>query len=196
VRRAREVVVSDDVERWPRWGAWAYALLNGNPRSNREVVARAGPRAGLRVLDVGCGPGAAVRRAADAGADAIGVDPSPAMVDIATRRSRRHPTARFAVGHAADLPVDDAGVDVVWTIASLHNWPDVAAGLSELRRVLAPGGRLLVGERRLRSPGGHGMSPDEAADLCHELEEHGFADPMVSEVRLWPFRMVLVEARA
>lgn len=186
----------DGIERWPFVGAWLYSLVWGSPRSNREVVALAAPSAGTRVLDIGCGPGAAVRRAARAGADALGVDPSPAMVRIAERRSRRHPGASFAAGHAADLPVDDASIDVAWTIAAFHHWPDTDAGLSEVARVLAPGGRLLIGEKRLRKEGGHGLTPDGTTRLLADLERHGFGDATTTDVRLVALRMTIIEARA
>lgn len=186
----------DGIERWPLLGAWAYSLVSASPRSNREVVARVAPTPGTRVLDVGCGPGAAVRRAADAGAEAIGVDPSPAMVRIARRRSGRHPGARYLVGHAADLPVDDDAIDVAWTIAAFHHWPDTDAGLAEAHRVLAPGGRLLVGEKRLRKEGGHGLTPDGTTRLLADLERHGFRDATTTDVRLFALRMTIVEARA
>lgn len=185
-----------EIERWPLLGAWLYSLVARNPRSNREVVTHAGPLTGRRVLDVGCGPGAAVRRAANAGADALGVDPSPAMVRIAQRRSRRDPTARFAVGHAADVPVDDDTIDVAWTIAAFHHWPDADAGLAEARRVLAPGGRLLVGEKRLRREQGHGLTPAGATRLVADLERLGFRDATTTQVRVWPLTMTIVEARA
>lgn len=190
------MAAEDEVERWPLIGAWAYAVTSPNPRSNREVVTLADPRAGQRALDVGCGPGAAVRRAAAAGAEVTGVDPSPAMVRIATRRSRDHPNADFVVGHAADLPLEDHSVDVAWTIAAYHHWHDQAAGLDELHRVLAPGGRLLVGERRLRKSGGHGLSTDDATRLVADLGAHGFHDATTAEVRIWPWWTLVIEARA
>lgn len=190
------MAAEDEVERWPMIGAWCYSLLARNPRSNREVVALADPRPGQRALDIGCGPGAAVRRAAEAGAEVTGVDPSPAMVRIATRRSRDHPGASFVVGHAADLPLADDSVDVAWTIAAFHHWPDQAAGLEEVRRVLAPGGRLLVGERRSSKDGRHGLSTDEATRLVTDLGAHGFHDATIAEVRVWPRWLLVVEARA
>lgn len=190
------MAAEDEVERWPMIGAWAYSVTSPSPRSNREVVRLADLRPGQRALDVGCGPGAAVRRAAAAGAEVTGVDPSPAMVRIATRRSRGHPTAAFVVGHAADLPLEDDSVDVAWTIAAYHHWHDPAAGLDEVHRVLAPAGRLLIGERRLRKSGGHGLSTEDATRLVADLGAHGYHDATVTEVRIWPWRMLVVEAQA
>lgn len=189
------MAMDDEVERWPMIGAWFYSLVWGNPRTNREVVALAAPRPGIRVLDIGCGPGAGVRRAADAGAEATGVDPSPAMVRIASRRGRRHATAAFSVGHAAELPMADDSVDVAWTISAFHHWPDQAAGLAEVHRVLVPGGRLLVAEKRLSKPDGHGLSPDAATELVVNLEADGFRDAAITEVRIWPITMLVIEAR-
>lgn len=125
-----------------------------------------------------------------------GIDPSPAMIDVARRRSRRVSGARFAVGDAAHLPLADDSASIVWAVATYHHWPDPYAGLVEIRRVLRPGGRVLIGERRLRRPGGHGLSEDDAGSTAALLRELGFRDVAVRPHRLRLVAMLVVGGTA
>jgi ubiquinone/menaquinone biosynthesis C-methylase UbiE len=135
---------------------------------------------GDRVVDVGCGPGTAVRRAARLGVPVIGVDPAPAMLRVARMLTGRSGTARYAPGTAEALPLPDGSVSALWTIASVHHWTDPDAALEEARRVLGPAGRLVAIERRsppgARGHASHGWTDEQArafADLCRK---HGFID--------------------
>jgi SAM-dependent methyltransferase len=110
-----------------------------------------------RVVDVGCGPGAAAREAARRGAAVIGLDPAPVMLTLARRLTRRDASITWTEGAAEAMPLPDGSATVVWSIATVHHWRDLDAGLSEVRRVLAPGGRLLAIERRTR-PGARGLA--------------------------------------
>jgi ubiquinone/menaquinone biosynthesis C-methylase UbiE len=146
-----------------------------------EQLSRLDP--GDRVVDVGCGPGTAVRRAARRGASVIGVDPAPVMLRVARILTRSSETVRYATGTAEALPVPDASVSVLWTIASVHHWADLDAALEEARRALSPGGRLVAIERRIR-PGAsghasHGWTDDQAAAFADLCQEHGFVDAEV-----------------
>src|SRR5262245_52200657 len=107
--------------------------------------------AGDAVADIGCGPGAAARRAARAGAPAVGIDPAPVMLRLARLLTWRpaHPV-RYAEGSAEALPLPGSSVSVVWAIASVHHWADLDAALHQARRVLKPGGRLVAIERLTR----------------------------------------------
>ncbi|MEU8344374.1 class I SAM-dependent methyltransferase [Spirillospora sp. NPDC048832] len=96
------------------------------------------------VLDVGCGPGHTTALLRELGADASGIDLSPAMIEIARRE---HPGARFEVGSMTDLDVADgslAGVLAWWSLIYIPDEavPDV---LGQFRQVLRPGGVLAVG---------------------------------------------------
>ena len=101
----------------------------------------AGVGAGMRVLDVGTGPGDAAAAAVARGADATGIDIAAAMVEIA---SRRHPEAVFVQGSATELPFADGSFDAaVGNLVILHvGEPERAA--QELVRVLVPGGRVAL----------------------------------------------------
>lgn len=65
-------------------------------------------------------------------------------------------------------------------MSSVHHWGDRAGGVAEARRVLAPGGRLLLAERRVdegaRGLGSHGLTPEQEAQLLLELKAAGFED--------------------
>ena len=95
------------------------------------------------VVDVGCGPGTAVRAAARRGATVTGVDPAPVMLSLA-RRLTRNSSITWREGAAESLPLPDGVATVLWSLSTVHHWHDIDAGLAEARRVLAPGGRLLA----------------------------------------------------
>ena len=95
------------------------------------------------VADLGCGPGHVARYLHDQGVRMLGIDLSPRMIDSARQRS---PDIEFRVGdmRALDLP-DGALAGIVAFYSLIHiGEPEMGATLRELRRVLAPGGLLLV----------------------------------------------------
>jgi ubiquinone/menaquinone biosynthesis C-methylase UbiE len=131
--------------------------------------------AGGRVLDVGSGPGhLALRLAGDHGLDVTGIDLDPAMIERAEANKARAAgggganaapadgegasadgaaTPTFVVADVAALPFPDESFDVVVSTMSMHHWDDAQAGLSEIARVLRPGGRALIWDlRRGRMP--------------------------------------------
>ncbi len=95
------------------------------------------------VLDLGCGTGLLTARIAEErpGARVVGCDFSAGMLGQAAARTS---AAVFVQGDAMHLPVRDASVDVVTCTESFHWYPDQERALAEMRRVLRPGGRLLV----------------------------------------------------
>jgi ubiquinone/menaquinone biosynthesis C-methylase UbiE len=167
-------------------GFLAAASMVAGGQSNARLAERLSElAAGDAVADIGCGPGTAARRAARRGASVVGVDPAPVMLRLArllTRRSTR--TVRYAEGSAEALPLPDASVSVAWSIASVHHWADLDAGLQEVRRVLKPGGRLVAIERLTR-PGArglacHGWTPEQASAFADRCLAHGFTQARVS----------------
>lgn len=150
-----------------------------------------------RVIDVGCGPGTAVREAARRGARAIGVDPAPVMLRLAEALTRNGAAISWAEGSAEDLPQPDGSATVLWCIATVHHWKDVGRGLTQARRVLVPGGRLLAIERRVR-PGAtglasHGWTDQQARSFSVQCRAAGFDDVRVEEHS--PGRRVLYVVR-
>ncbi len=133
-----------------------------------------------RVVDVGCGPGAAVRCAARRAATATGIDPDPAMLRLARwiTALRRSPNVDWLEGRAEKLPLADAQATVAWAINSVHHWEDRGAGIGEAWRILAPDGRLVLVERQAkpgaRGHAAHGLTRDQAEDLTRELTAAGF----------------------
>lgn len=95
-----------------------------------------------RILDVGCGSGALLRLLGSLRPDArlSGVDPAAAMVREALASTR----AAVVQASAEALPFGDGAFDLVVSSSSFSHWEDAAAGLGECRRVLGPGGALLV----------------------------------------------------
>jgi ubiquinone/menaquinone biosynthesis C-methylase UbiE len=176
---------------------WAMSL--GRGRSTRLVAELAGVGPGDRVVDVGCGPGLFLREAAERGATAVGVDPSSQMRRLALRRipPGLRPAVTVVDGTAEHLPLDGATATVAWAVASFHHWTDPDAGLAEVRRVLAPGGRLLVAERLAGRRGwfqGHALTWEAAERLAAQAEQAGFTEVTVARHRLGRRRQLVVVA--
>ena len=125
-------------------------LLSGNvDRRWRRLVAeklRPALDADSTVLDVACGTGDLSIVIAEAcGARVVGVDFCRPMLDIAARKSAEMSrTIPFVEGDALRLPFADEKFDAATIAFGLRNLSDVAGGLGELRRILKPGGRLVV----------------------------------------------------
>jgi SAM-dependent methyltransferase len=150
----------------------------------------AGIRAGERVLDLGCGEGAFTAELQRAGARAIGVEVAPTAV----RRAREHhPSLDFElVPFEGPLPFADGSFDLVWASEVIEHVADTARWLSELRRVLAPGGRVLLttpshgrlrlalgGIERYSDPVGDHLHLYTVRSLRELLQEFGFSEVKV-----------------
>jgi arsenite methyltransferase len=106
-------------------------------------------RAGERVLDIGSGPGylaCQMAEAVGAGGLVQGIDASPSMLEIARRRNCGPGAARVELdeGDAGSLPFPDASFDAAVSTQVYEYVADMPAALAEARRVLVPGGRLLI----------------------------------------------------
>ena len=134
--------------------AGRYDLVNDlmsfgfHRRWKRETVrlARDGARPPARVLDLCCGSGDLAFLAEKAGArEVVGVDFTFPMLAVARRRKlEAGRESRFVQADALALPFPDAAFDVVTVAYGLRNVADLPASLSEMRRVLAPGGRVAI----------------------------------------------------
>ena len=151
-----------------------------------------------RVVDVGCGPGTAAREAARRGAQVTGIDPAPEMLKLARRLTRRSPSIVWVDGVAEALPILDHSASVLWSMAAVHHWRDVDAGLAEAHRVLLPHGRLLAIERHTR-PGAtgwasHGWTQAQAEVFAERCRDAGFTDARVEAHALTRHRLILVRS--
>jgi len=137
---------------------WAHAYdlfatltTFGRASAMREQTADlAALRPGERVLEIGCGAGAVAQRAkARVGptGEVSGIDPSADMIGVAREKAARAGlTIDYRVAAVEALPYSDASFDVVLSSLMMHHLPDdlKATGMAEVRRVLKPGGRLLI----------------------------------------------------
>jgi ubiquinone/menaquinone biosynthesis C-methylase UbiE len=124
----------------------------------------------------------------------VGIDPSIEMLRVARTTSvmpgRHRRTVRFVEGTAEALPRPDRSATVLWSLATVHHWRDLDAGLAEARRVLRPSGRFLAIERRTTADAtgiaSHGWTADQAHELAARCEACGFRDLVVTEHDIGP----------
>lgn len=159
------------------------SMVAGRGSVARCAADLAGVTESDRVVDVGCGPGAAVREAARRGAEVSGIDPAPVMLRLARMLTARNERITWLEGAAESLPLADGGATVLWSISTVHHWPDLERGLAESFRVLTPNGRLLAIERR-RQPGttglaSHGWTDAQAKAFSELCSVAGFEDSRV-----------------
>ena len=108
-----------------------------------RIVSAAGVQPGEKTLDVACGTGNAAIRAAEAGAQVIGVDLAPELFDAARAEAAEAGVAvEWVQGDAEDLPFADRAFDVVLSTFGCMFAPRHAVAASEIARVLRPGGRI------------------------------------------------------
>jgi 2-polyprenyl-3-methyl-5-hydroxy-6-metoxy-1,4-benzoquinol methylase len=168
--------------------------------------------AGERVLDVGCGEGWFAAELARAGASVVAID----VAEEPLRRARERVPGLDARLVDADgpWPLDDASFDAVWAGETIEHVPDTAGWCSEARRVLTPGGRLLLStpdHGRLRAlwlacsrrafeahfdPCADHLRFYTRATLTRLLEEHGFQAVAVRAAAGPPGARRLLLARA
>jgi SAM-dependent methyltransferase len=117
-------------------------LINGY-YARPAILALAGEVAGRRILDAGCGSGPLSAALRDRGASLTGIDSSAKMLELARRRLGGDADLQVA-DLARPLPFPDGAFDDVIASLVLHYLEDWGLPLAELRRVLTPGGRLIV----------------------------------------------------
>jgi trans-aconitate 2-methyltransferase len=125
------------------------------------------PQAGERVLDVGCGTGQLTAEIARAGADVVGIDNSPAMIEQARGN---YPGLRFEVADVTGMPYR-AEFDAVFSNAVLHWVRDAEVAAGAIVRALKPGGRFVA------EFGGHGNNRVVLDAVYRAMEALGIAEP-------------------
>lgn len=163
----------------------ARLMNRGNRSLNDQAIARLDVQPGDRVLDLGFGGGLTFAPLWERGAKVVAVDHAEAMFAAAQARFADAVAAGRLELHEADvgrLPLADGAVDRVLTVNTVYFWSDLGAAFGEVRRVLTPGGRLVVAIRdmtvmqRLDPKVFTLRSPDE---LAAELRDAGFAQTEV-----------------
>jgi SAM-dependent methyltransferase len=171
----------------------------------RVLVESAALRPGERVVDVGCGTGNAALLAAALGARVIGVDPASRLLEVAREdAAARGLDAEFAVGDAAELPLDDGSADLVVSVFGVIFAPDPAAAVAELARVTSPSGRVVLSawipggaisqaarmargairEARGAPPPAPPFAWHEPGALAELFAPYGFGEPALARERL------------
>ncbi len=132
-----------------------------------DLLEAASIRPGERVLDVACGTGIATRLAQErVGSDGrvAGLDPNPGMLAVARQAAPPEPPIDWYEAPAEAIPLPDKGFDVVLCGMGLQFFSDKEAALSEIRRVLVDGGRLVA---NLPGP-----TPPPLEAMAQSLAEH------------------------
>ena len=173
--------------------------------ARRRAFLLRGAAGTARALDLGCGAGDFTAELTRSGVHAVGADIAQAAI---ARASRRHPGVEFQVIPLdGPLPFDDGAFELVWASEVIEHVADTAAWLSEVRRVLVPGGRLLLttpshgrvpvfvrGIERFSEPLGDHLHLYTRRSLAQVLDEFGFGSiriraagglPLVWRESLW-----------
>lgn len=150
-----------------------------------DLVGLAEPNPGERVLDVACGTGIVARTVAarvGPSGSVTGLDLNPAMLAMAREASSSvSPAIEWREGNALSLPFPDASFDLVFCEQALQFFADRSLALREMRRVIAPRGRLALSVFR-------GLEHHAVyASLCDALERH--AGPQAGSMMRSPFAL-------
>lgn len=127
-----------------------------------RVIDLLAPSLGERILDIGVGPGLLaydLARLVGESGGLAGLDPAPAMIAAAGERLAGMPQAQVVEGQAVDLPFADGAFDAAVATQVYEYVADMPRALSELHRVLRPGGRALILDTDWRSIVWHSSDP-------------------------------------
>jgi len=145
---------------------------------NDAVVARLDPQADETVMDIGAGMGAGSMVAARSGCMVMAIEPTPYMrriLGLRARLKRLQHRVHVIDGAAEATGVDDGSIDAAWAVNTMHHWTDMASGVRELARVMAPGGRILLVDEDFDDP----AHPDHESFGAGRHEDHSHHFHMV-----------------
>ena len=159
------------------------ALYRIGDAGRRRRIVRESLRAarGERILDIGCGPGfycAELAQEVGPTGSVVGVDSSPAMLQLAARRCAEYASVELRPGDAVSLPVDDASFDAALCVQVLEYVPDPTVALAEMHRALRPGGRVVVWDVDWATVSLHALDRVLTERVLRAWDEH-LADPSV-----------------
>ena len=161
-------------EDWARRIEAVYEIEDAVRRRRivRDALAAA---PGERIADVGCGPGfycAELAEDVGPGGSVTGVDASEAMLALARRRCAALPNVELRQGDATAVPLPDVSADAAISVQVQEYVEDVGSALAELRRVLRPGGRVLVFDIDWATYSVHTDQPELTARVLRAWDEH------------------------
>jgi len=147
------------------------------------------------ILDIGCGGGRTLERLASLArrGKAVGIDYSEDSVAVARKRNKQliaDGRVEIIHGSVSSMPFSDATFDCVLAVESYYFWPDIAADLTEVRRVTKPSGQLVIiagmyrgsrfDQRNMRLIKAGGMRCFSAREFEEALQDAGFPAVSVS----------------
>jgi len=179
-----------------RFGRFLVRGMNfGHSGLTRWGLTKVEIRENETVLDIGCGGGRALERLASLASlgKVVGIDYSEDSVTVARKRNQRLiATGRVEVlhGSVSSMPFPDATFDCVSAVESYYFWPDIAADLAEVRRVMKPSGQMVIiagmyrgsrfDKRNMRLIRAGGMRCFSVQEFEETLQDAGFSAVAVS----------------
>ena len=150
---SEDLTWGDHWERTAEW--WQTEFTDGaDPEYEEQILPLAAEhlRGATRILDVGCGEGQVSRLAASLGAGAVGIDPTWAQLVVARDRGGG---ASYVLGEGGGLPFRSGAFDAAVACLVFEHIADTDSAISEVARVLAPGGRFIffLNHPLLQTPG-------------------------------------------
>jgi SAM-dependent methyltransferase len=167
------------------------AYRPSNRRRNTWAISLLDVRSDDRVLEIGFGPGLAIRELSRIAAEGYvcGIDHSELMLRSARRRNAdglRRGVVDLRLGSVEELPDFEAPFDKILTVNTMLFWGEPVARLAELRRLLRPGGLIAVAHQ----PRGPGATDETSAakgrEIAAALDRAGFSEVRVQTMRLKP----------
>ncbi len=122
---------------------------------NEAIVSRVAPQPRETVMDIGAGAGAGTMAALKRGCTVVAVEPTPYMRRVLSFRrfvGRVQKRLRIVDGTAEATNVDADSINAAWAVNTMHHWSNMSAGIAEVARVLAPGGRVLLVDENFDDP--------------------------------------------
>lgn len=133
------------------------------------------PAPGETIVDIGCGNGlltVELARAVGSNGRILGIDPSNDMRRSALDRCRDHDWVEVMEGSADSLPISSNSIDKAVSVQVFEYLKDIPAAVAEARRILKPGGRLVVGDIHFDSLVWHSDDPARMARMVDAWDQH------------------------